>query len=271
MPPEQDVAEVQEVVATEAAESAESTQSEQPEQEPEQTPEKPQKTFTEEELNRKIQKRLDRAQRSFERKMNEALEAERQRYAQQSAPRETSPTAPKLEQFDNLDDYVAAKAEWVADQKLTKAFAEREQQEKQRAEQGRRGEVEKTWHAKVNQFRTEAPDFDEVIGSADVQLNETMASALMESDMGPKVAYYLARHPDEAEDMQYMTPQQVYRTIGKIEAKLENEALVKKQSSAPKPASPVGARTSVSGGPNDKQSVDDWLRARNAQLKARNS
>lgn len=269
MPPEQDAVEVQEVAATEAAETAEISQSEQPEQEPEQTPEKPPKTFTEEELNRKIQKRLDRAQRSFERKMNEALEAERQRYAQQSAPRETSPTAPKLEQFDNLDDYVAAKAEWVAEQKLAKAFAEREAKEQQRAEQGRRGQLEQTWHQKVNQFRTEAPDFDEVIGSADVQLNETMANALMESDLGPKVAYYLARHPDEAEDMQYMTPQQVYRAVGKIEARLENESLVKKQSGAPKPVSPVGSRASSVKSIFDTNDYDDFVKLRQKQIAGR--
>lgn len=264
----------EELAAEVAAEVPAEVAAEQPTDEVTQTaegekPEKPPKLLTEEQVNAKIEKRLARAKRSFERQLQETLERERQNFAAQQPKPQQPEGAPKLEQFDNLDDYVAAKAEWVADQKLEKAFAEREQAARLQAEQGRRGQVEQTWNSRVSQVRVEMPDFDEVIESSGVSISQPMAEAIMESDVGPKVAYYLARNPDLAEEIAEMSPAQIHRAIGRIEAKLETEPLVKKQSSAPKPASPVGSRASNDNGLSDKLSVDDWLRARNAQLKAK--
>ena len=263
-------AEQQEVVQPEVAveEPTVVSEADEPEQEPEQKPEKPPKTFTEEELNRKIQKRLERAQRSFERKMNEALEAERQRYAQQQVPRETSQQSPKIDQFDNFDDYVAAKAEWVANQALEKRLAEQRQADELRRQQERNVHVEQGWTNRVNQIRGQFDDFDDVIESSGVEVSQAMSAAIMESDLGPQVAYYLAKHPDEAEKIASMGPSAAFRAIGRIESKIEGENLAKKQSSAPKPVSPVGAKSGTASKDPDKMTTDEWLKWRNAQLKA---
>ena len=264
--------EQQEVVAPEAAEPAELAPEGQPESAPEASAEdaepkqeKPPKTFTEEELNRKIQKRLERATRSFERKLESALEAERQRNAPQ--PSKEASQAPKLDQFDNFDDYVAAKAEFVANQTLEKRIAEVTRQQSEQQNTARRATVEHGWMQKVSQVRNEIDDFDDVVESAGVEISNVLGEALMESDVGPRLAYYLARHPDEAERINALPPSAVFRAVGRLEAKVEAEKLTTK-SNAPKPVSPVGAKSGVAAKDPDKMSVEEWTKWRNAQLKA---
>jgi hypothetical protein len=259
MPPEQD--EVVVPQENEAAESAELEQVSDPEQEPEEKPEKPPKTFTEEDLNRKIQKRLERAQRSFERKMEAALEQDRAQRAQQSQSAMPQ-AAPKLEQFDNFDDYVAAKAEYVANQALEKRFAEQRQYQEQEQHQRYRSTVEQSWTQRVGQVRNEIDDFDDVIESAGVEITNVMSEALMDSDLGPKVAYYLAKHPEEAERIAEMTPSAVFRAIGKLEAKIEGDQLTKKKSGAPKPVSPVGSKAGVGTKDPGKMSDEEYAKWR---------
>lgn len=221
----------------------------------------------------KVQKRIDKLTREKYQLRGEleALRREREQF-RQPAPvqqeRTTQTGEPRLENFDNLEDYVAAKAEWVADQKLTKAFTEREQKQARQSEEQRQRSLAEGWQKRLDAARSTLEDLDDVIESADVPLTPAMAETIMESDLGPQVAYYLARNPAEAEKLAGMTPSAVARAIGRIEAKLESEALTKQKSTAPKPVDPVGAR-GTSGKDPDKMSAEEWVRWREDQLAAK--
>ncbi len=95
-----------------------------------------------------------------------------------------------------------------------------------------------------------------------------MAQTIQASDVGPDVAYYLGTNVREAERIARLSPFLQAKEIGKIEAKLADNPLVRKSTSAPAPITPVTARTS--GNPaydtTDPRSVktmstSEWIEA----------
>lgn len=174
---------------------------------------------------------------------------------------------PKLEQFSNFEDYIAARDSFL-ERKFEEKLTARERQDQEAKRQNETVKASESWNKKLTDIRKEVPDYDDVIEAADVPVSQAMAQAITESDLGPRVALYLANHPDEAEAMLNLSPSATLRAIGRIEAKIEAEGSKKQISSAPKPIKPVsGNGSSANSGPNDNQSIDEWLKARNAQLR----
>jgi len=179
-------------------------------------PEAAPKTFSQEELDAAIGKRLAREQRKWE----------RERAVQPVAPQ--APVTP--EQFASNEDYVEALAEQRAEQKL----AEREQRKQQ-------AEILETYHDKEEEVRAKYEDFEQVAYNPNLPITTVMAQSIQASENGPEVAYHLGANPREAERI-FMQAKE----IGKIEAQLAANPPVKKTSNAPAPISPVSARSSGS-------------------------
>ena len=183
-------------------------------------PEAAPKTFSQEELDAAIGKRLAREQRKWER--------ERVQPVVQQAP--VTP-----EQFASNEDYVEALAEQRAEQKL----AEREQRKQQ-------AEILETYHDKEEEVRAKYEDFEQVAYNPNLPITTVMAQSIQASDNGPEVAYHLGANPKEAERISRLSPIMQAKEIGKIEAQLAANPPVKKTSNAPAPISPVSARTTGS-------------------------
>lgn len=222
-----------------------------------------------------VQRRFDKLTKA--RYMAEAeaasakLEAEalRQQLQQhQQRPSANTDGEPKLDQFDNFDAYIAAKAAYIADQRLTEKLTEREQRDQERRQQEQGAKTTEAWNKRLADVRKEVPDYDDVIESADVVITHAMGQAIMDSDLGPKIALYLARNPEEAERLASLPATSVARAIGRIEAKIEGEALVQKQSAAPKPATPVSGK-GTGGKSLFDASYDDFVKQRQKQIAAR--
>jgi hypothetical protein len=99
-----------------------------------------------------------------------------------------------------------------------------------------------------------------------------MAETIKASDMGPDLAYWLGTNPKEADRISRLAPLLQAREIGKIEAKLGSNPLVKPTTSAPAPISPVTARTSGSSSydttdPRSTKTMTDsqWIEAERAR------
>ena len=183
-------------------------------------PEAAPKSFSQEELDAAIGKRLAREQRKWER--------ERVQPVVQQAP--VTP-----EQFASNEDYVEALAEQRAEQKL----AEREQRKQQ-------AEILETYHDKEEEVRAKYDDFEQVAYNPNLPITTVMAQSIQASDNGPEVAYHLGANPREAERISRLSPIMQAKEIGKIEAQLAANPPVKKTSNAPAPISPVSARTTGS-------------------------
>ena len=163
-------------------------------------------------------------------------------------PTEADPK-PKPEQFSDMFEYAEALSEWTADKRIRE---EKAKEAAQRAEQERQKTMD-TWSNRVNDFRSKTPDFDDMVGSADVVVSNEVRDAIFDSDVGPQILYHLAENPDVAKKLQGMTAIGALRMIGKLEAKFEEPAQPQTQretavktSKAPPPINPIRA---TAGGP----------------------
>lgn len=181
------------------------------------------KTFTQDEVDALIGKRLAREQRKWER--------ERAQQPQLQAPKELPPA----EQFESPEAYVEA----LASKKAQELVEQREVQKRQ-------AEMLEAYHDKEEEARTKYDDFEQVAYNPNLRITNVMAETIQASDVGPDVAYYLGSNPKEADRISRLSPYLQAKEIGRIEAKLTSEPPPKKTSSAPSPISPVTARTTGS-------------------------
>ena len=213
---------------------------------PEPTPTDASKTFTQEELDAIVGKRLAREQRKWEREQA------------QKAKSQPVPSEPlKADDFADTQTYADALAERKAQELLARRDAEAE-----------RAATLDAYHDREEEARNKYDDFEQVAYNPKLPVTETMAQTIQASDNGPDVIYYLGSNPKEAERIARLSPLLQAREIGKIEAKLGDNPPAKKTSTAPAPIAPVTARTS--GAPaydtTDPRSVkamstSDWIEA----------
>lgn len=217
-----------------------------PDTPPEPTPTEASKTFTQEELDAIVGKRLAREQRKWEREQA------------QKAKSQPVPTEPlKADDFADAQTYADALAERKAQELLARRDAEAE-----------RAATLDAYHDREEEARNKYDDFEQVAYNPKLPVTETMAQTIQATDNGPDVIYYLGSNPKEAERIARLSPLLQAREIGKIEAKLGANPPAKKTSTAPAPIAPVTARTS--GAPaydtTDPRSVknmstSEWIEA----------
>lgn len=181
------------------------------------------KTFTQEELDAIVGKRLAREQRKWERE-------QAQRLAEQQARQQPTDIAP--EQFETYEDY----AEALAERKAQELLARREAEQQQRA-------YLEAYHDREEVARDKYDDFEQVAYNPNLPVTEAMARAIQASEIGPDVLYHLGSTPSEAARISRLDPILQAREIGKIEARLSADPPVKKTSNAPAPIAPVTARS----------------------------
>ena len=222
-----------------------------PEQEATAAPEpveaQPVKAFTQEELDAAIGKRLAREQRKWERERVVA------------AP--VVAADPRPEQFDSTESYADALAMKKAEQLLYERDVQRQQTE-----------VLGAYHDREEEARNKYDDFEQVAYNPSLKITTVMAQTIQSSDIGPDVAYYLGANPKEADRISRLAPYVQAKEIGRIEAKLASEPMVKKTSSAPPPFTPVtasskGASTYDTTDPRSikSMSTSEWIAADRAR------
>ena len=182
------------------------------------------KTFTQEELDAIVGKRLAREQRKWERE-------QQQRLAELEAKR-TTPTDLYPEDFVSPDDYAEALAERKAEELLARREAARQQ-----------AELLEAYHEREEAARDKYDDFEMVAYNPNLPVTEAMAQSIQASDIGPDVLYFLGSNPNEAARISRLNPILQAKEIGKIEASLSSNPPVRKTSTAPAPIAPVTARS----------------------------
>ena len=228
----------------EATAAPESEETQAPEAEQEQT--ESSKSFTQEELDAIVSKRLAREQRKWEREM-------RMRQEQQPV---TPKELPPADQFESVEAY----AEALAERKAHELMQQRQIQEQQT-------QVLEAYHDREEEARAKYDDFEQVAYNPNVPITNVMAETIRASDAGPDVAYYLGSNPKEADRISRLSPYLQAKEIGKIEVKLADSPPTKKTSSAPAPIAPVNARsTGKAVDTTDPRSVkemstSEWIEA----------
>jgi hypothetical protein len=181
-----------------------------------------------------------RAEAQKEREARESLEAKVRELESRSQPQKAQSTEePRPEQFTDMYEYAKALTDYKVDQRL----GEEKQKVEQAKVEAQRQEVINTWTKRVQSAKSEIPDFEEMVGSADVTVSNEIRDAIFESDVGPQLLYHLAENPEIAEKLQGMTLTTALRTIGKLEAQFEKTEPQTKtvvgRSKAPAPINPI--------------------------------
>ena len=215
----------------------------------------PAKTYTQAELEAKIERRLARERGRTYRKIG-ALEARlEERETRQQAP-QPEDGAPQRDQFDSYEDYLRADARFVAREETRKERQAIAQAQQQRAAQQQHEVVAEKWEEAKDTGREKYPDFDEVT-QADIPITRAMATAIMESPMGHDVSYFLGKNPKEADRIGKLSFTRQVAEIAKIEVQLS--ANPPKTSDAPPPITQVKGREPAAK-LSDRMSTDDWVK-----------
>ena len=181
------------------------------------------------EAQRERQARLDLEQRLA------ALEQNRQPQQAVEIDQEPQPS-----QFSDAFEYAKALAEFSTE----RALAERDRQVALAREQEAQQKVIESWAQKVQAAKAELPDFDDLVASSDVVVNNAVRDAILESDVGPKILYHLAENNDLAKKIASLSPNAALREIGKLEARFEAKPETAQtapvvRSKAPAPIQPI--------------------------------
>ena len=166
------------------------------------------KTFTQEELDSIVGRRLAKEQRKWER---------------QAVP--AAPVAPpEADQFDSVEAYADALA-------LQKA----EELVKQRDVKQQQSVLVEAYHDREEEARGRYNDFEQVAYNPNLPITAAMAETIQSSEVGPDMAYYLGINPKEADRISKLAPFVQAKELGRLEAKLLSEPAAKRVSSAPDP------------------------------------
>lgn len=217
---------------------------------------------TEEQRKTKFQRRIDRknadlaAARTEAKLLRERLDALE---ARARPPQDTQ--APRLDQFDDFESYMAARvayeAEKVVDGRLTRAQQEAVQRQQSEAQ----AHAVENWRDQQAKAAEKYADFEEVVGESDAPITPQMSQAIIESEQGAEIAYYLAQHPDEAKAISQLSPIRQIAAIGRLEAKV-SEPPPKAVTQAPPPITPAGSKAKADKAPHEMtpKEFNEWRR-----------
>ncbi len=246
------------------------------EKEGDEEPAKPKRTGG---FQRKIE-RLVRENEYLTRRFHELSYQQQQRPQQPQQPQQ-QPVAqdgrPRQDQFDSYDEYFDKLTDWKLEARLQQEHTA-QQQRHQAAQQQERLTG---WQQRVGQFKSEAPDFEDVLESVDhINLTPVLQQAIMADALGPKLAYELARRPEDFARIASLDPVGALTALGEFKARLEpaktaapqqhtNGNGVKPVSRAPNPIRPVGQGAgATSTVPPDQMPLGDYIRWRERSMKA---
>lgn len=216
-------------------------------------------------------RRLPRSQRD-KRKIS-YLAGENARLAEEIASlRSSAPkadTEPTLEAFNyDVDKFNDAKSRWNVRQELA-SFKEEQTRElladrQRRLEQGRVSELQERAEA----IKDRIPDFDKAIRKYvddGGEFSQHVKEAVLR--VGPELAYYLAKNPDVADELNELEPIEAAIRIGELRPKL-SLAQSRKQTQAPVPLKGVQGGAAPSKSVYDLAKSDDlsaYVKARRAE------
>jgi hypothetical protein len=238
---------------------------------------------------RQEKREAEERERLLAERLGQATEAlERFNKAQEPKPAEVDPepVKPTRTEFPDqvaydmaMDVYIDQKASWVA-RKEVQAVTEKTRQEvetKLIEEQQR--VAREAYASRVEKVRERHADYEEFAHAPDVQVSMHMAHAIIQSENGPELQYYLGKNPAEAQRIMALPADRQLMEMGRIEARLSEPqaapvAAAPKPavSAAPKPIKPVSAGREPPPFDPETVSMDEYAanwRAREKASRAR--
>lgn len=199
-----------------------------------------------------------------------AERAERERAQALEALSKLQPEKPKVAErpqrssFDDPDAYDDALIKWSEERTRESERATRETSRAQTEVQ----KVVETFVSRRDAFKAEHEDWDEVVERDDLKIGPAMRDAIMESDLGPAIAYHLGKNPELADRIYGLPPIQQIREIGKIEARLDDaDDVPPPPRPKPAPIEKVGGRANASKKTAADETMEEYAARRQKELR----
>lgn len=160
-------------------------------------------------------------------------------------PPVTSTEAPDSDDFATTEEYIRALTKWTV-----KQAREEDAREVSRVSQESEGrEAFEKFEVQAERLRAIHEDFDDVLQLP--VFSKEMQYALIDSDVGAELAYYLGTHPAEAKRLSGLTQGRMFKELGKLEVKFTTPVTPPKKgvTAAPDPISPVKGKGQVKSDP----------------------
>lgn len=208
-------------------------------------------------------------------------------------PSQTAP-APKAEEeevepdpesFETTAEYLKAVRAYDRKQIEKAVEAKLEAREKEVSHKTQIQSKESVLQSKVDKYAESHPEFKEAISDPTLPISKAMYAEILETEKAAEVLDFLAENPNEAARIARMDERQTAREIARIEARIASQTAPAKEeaetvvapppppvSKAPAPPTPIKKASATkaidpTSPESDKLPADEWLRARNAQLK----
>ncbi len=189
---------------------------------------KPDDGGTDEATTRNKRKREARKERQRqEREELQRLQA--QRAALEAAKSEE----PREANFDDYEDYRAAKAVWMYSSAQTERESAQITAKESQIAQQRKAQVAAEFAEQVADAKGRYQDFEQVAFTAPI--SDELAQMVAESEVGADLAYFLGSNTEIAQQVSSLPPIQAARELGRIEASL----------TAPKPKTTTKVRAPI--------------------------
>lgn len=203
--------------------------------------------------------------------VRQELEQRLQQLQEQQAEYMRRATMPRVDQFVDPTEYQRA-MEQHSQQYIEQRQREAHEAMQRQQQAAARAQFNARLNARIAEGATKYPDFEAVITNPMLpsltSANPAVVTAILEHEKMPDITYYLGKNPAEAHRIASLPPAQAIMEVGMIAATLAAKA-PRQPSNAPAPPATVGGNQKATTGPSDSDSAEEWVRKREAQLKAR--
>lgn len=264
------------------------------------------RSYSQEDLDRIVNKVRRNTRREVERAVDRTLAARSQPQPQPEKPAPPAEDAePKRDDHDDYETYARELAKFEGRKAAREEGAKKDREQKERTERESQDKAARTWHGKIEKAVAKHADFEDVLEDGQATLDAItgapMRAFITESDIGPEIVYHLCQNPEEVKRIAALPGYKQAAEIAKIEEKLtaappkpagddDDDANdqepdpkagternadgtfkpKKEPSKAPDPIEPVGERSAnTSTAPSDKDSTAAWMRKRAAEIARR--
>jgi hypothetical protein len=171
---------------------------------------------------------------------------------QQTAQPAEQSDEPRSDQFTRYEDFVAAKAEWKAEQRIQSTLGNLQKQASVADQERARIEAVKVFEREAKAQGKAIQGFDDaldMVRSDDFPMTPAVADYLLNADHKAALVKYLADNEDEAFRLSRLSAVAVGRELAKVEMRFASKPKPKTSSAPPPPAT-------VSGGAAAPQSIE---------------
>jgi len=142
------------------------------------------------------------------------------------------------------------------------------QQQQEQTERDARARFS-AYNDRLDELRDRIPDFETAIRqSMGISIRDDVLGLILGDKKGPLIAYHLAKNPDKVDALNRMHPVEAAREIGSLSGRIRGPQSKQVTNAPPPPSSPRGG-ASPRGKSYADMSMDEYIRARAAELKAR--